>query len=387
MIITNKRLKDLHKKFLSHTMTAIREVWGDEGGFFVGLPITFWANLVTNPKYVNSVQNVSITISAAATTGTQSVSAAAGTFFLIYQGTTTTAVAVQSEAFCRVSISGTTVTATRSLGTLGVCVVNAIVVDATSNLVNSVAMGTITVSSGTSATATISSVTTTNSAVHLAGYTTSLGTFNYGDNTPTLVLTNATTVTSTVRTLSGTCIASFVVVNFNASALNQNTQAFSKSWTNSAVSSTQVITSVNVNNAMLFFAGCDNDANETTATDQQTCIITSSTVVTVQTGVAQGDSAIVVNFTVIEFKSGVLAQNAQRGTIATSAATSNTATITSASTTNTICNFTGYRTATTAVTTYATILPKITQTNATTITETLNSAGSVTIAYEALTFN
>lgn len=335
---------------------------------------------------INSVQQVSITIAALSTTGTASVTAAIGTFFLLYQGQSTSAVAVQSEAFCRVSISGTTVTATRAVGTLGACVVNCVVVDADSSLVKSVAMGTITVSSGTSATATIPTVTTTNAAVGLLGWTTTLSTFNFGDNTPTLVLTNATTVTCTVRTLSGTVIAGYVVVEFQGAALNQSKQAFSKSWTNSAISSTQAITSVVPGNTMIFFAGCDNDANETNATDQQTVTLTNATTVTVQTGVANSDTSIVVNFTVIEFVSGVLSQTAQRGTIALSAQTSNTATITSAIASSTICNYTGFRTATTGTTTLATILPNLTQTNATTLTASLNSSGSVTVAYEALTF-
>ena len=163
---------------------------------------------------INSVQQVSITIAAAATTGTATINPAIGTQFLIFQGCTTSASAVQSEALCRVSLSGTTVTATRALGTLGTCVVNCAIVDATSDLVTSVQMGTITLSASTVGTATISSVTTTNSAVALLGYTSSLGTFTYVDNVPTIVLTNSTTVTASVNLRSGTVVVGYLVVNF-----------------------------------------------------------------------------------------------------------------------------------------------------------------------------
>lgn len=353
-------------------------------------PVTFWSTTATPPTtgYVNSVQQVSITLGAGVISNTATVTAAIGTFFLIFQGVTTSATTNNGSAQVRVSISGTTVTATRANSTQGACVVNCLVVDATSNLVKTVQFGTIAITSGTSGTATLgTAVTTANAVVHLLGHSSGLTTFNMGRNHPTLVLTNTTTVTSTVRTLTTNSTASFVVIEFQATALNQAKQAFSKSWTNSAVSSTQAITSVNVNNTMLFSAGWDNNQNETNATDEQRITLTNGTTVTTTTGVANGDAAIVVNFSVVEFVSGVLAQNAQRGSITLAASTSNTATITSAATSKTICNWLGYSTATTAVTTHATLLPSIIQTNATTITANLNSSGSIVASYEALTFN
>lgn len=399
MLIKSRTITALHnvKRWIKHTVpiallslsTACTDFSANQQGFLV-LPPAFGVPFVQSTgttTYVNSVQQVSITIAAAATSNTASVSAASGTFFLIFQGQTTSATTNNGSAVCRVSISGTTVTATRANSTQGACVVNCVVVDATSNLVTSVQFGTIAVTAGTSGTATISSVTTANAVVHLLGYTSGLTTFNMGRNHPTLVLTNATTVTSTVRTLTTNSTAGFVVIEFNPAALNQSKQAFSKSWTNSALSSTQAITSVNINNTILFYAGCDNDQNETNATDEQRITLTNATTVTTTTGVAQGDASIVINFSVIEFISGVLSQNAQRGSITLSASTSNTATITSALTTKTICNFLGYSTATTAVTTHATLLPNITQTNATTDTATLNSLGSVVVSFENLTFN
>lgn len=331
---------------------------------------------------INNVQQVSITIPSGSTTGTATINPAVGTFWPIYQGNTTSAATNQAESLARVSVSGTTVTATRALGTAGTCVVNAVIIDADSSLIKSVQQGTITGAS----TATISSVTTANAAVALMGYTSSATTFDFSLNTPLLTLTNATTVTATDNSISGTGVAGFCVIEFQGAALNQSIQKFSTSFTPAGATKVVTIASVNVNNSMLILAGQDNLANETNATDQATIQITGATAATITLGVNQGDTTMVYNFAVVEFVSGVLSQSAQRGTIALSAATSNTATITSAATALTALNNNGWRTATTAITSYATILPRLTQTSATVATAALNTAGSITQGWEALTF-
>lgn len=338
-------------------------------------------------NYVNSVQQVTITIASGSTTGTASVTAATGTFFVLYQGNSTTATTSMAQALARVSISGTTVTATRNTSSTNTCTVNAVIVDAdATNLISSVQFGTIAITTGTSATATISSVTTGNSVVALLGYTAGNATFDFEVNCPILTLTSATVVTSTVAALTTNCTASFCVIQFQAAALNQNTQFIAKSWTNSALTTTQTITSVVANNAMLIYAGSHNGNTSTSAIDQQYITLTNATTVTIASGVADGD-AIKCNFWVIEFVAGVLSQNAQRGTIALSAVTSNNATITSAATALTVANFCGYTTSITAVTSLATVLPNISQTAATTINAAKNTAtGLTTVSYEALTF-
>lgn len=336
--------------------------------------------------YVTSVQQVSITIGSGSATGTASVTAASGTFFLIYQGNITSATTSNADAFARVSISGTTVTATRAGTGANTCVVNCAVVDATSSLIKSVQMGTISTTTA-SGTATITSVTTTNSAVCWLGFTQSLTSYHYDLNTMLLTLTNATTVTvNNINGASGTCVTGYCVIEFQGAALNQNTQAFHTTWTNNTGSTTQAVTSVNVNNAMLLFAGGGSGNGDLAADEQPTFQLTSATVVTIKTGNTNSANAQQANFTVVEFIAGVLSQNAQRGELAISSSTTNTATITSATTTNTLLNMTGWRSASTATTNAAIIRPNITQTNATTVTANLNSSGSVTLTYEALTF-
>lgn len=343
-------------------------------------------------NYVNSVQQVSITIASGATTGTASITAATGTYFVVFQGNTTTATTTNSQAFARVSISGTTVTATRGASSANTCTVNCAIVDAdATNLIKSVQMGTISLTSQASNTATITSVTAANAAVHMLGFTTTGTGYHYDLDSPVLVLTNATTVTCSI--LQGadtnTEVVGYLVVEFQSTALHQSKQAFAKTFTNSTGSSTQAITSVNVNNSMIFFAGSGAGNGDLAADEQCIATLTSATVVTVSCGNTSSGNVVQCNFTVIEFVAGVLSQNAQRGTIAVAAATSNTATITSAATANTLLNMVGWKSTSTVTTSHAQIRPRVTQTSATVVTANVNTSanGTTTVEYEALTFS
>lgn len=337
-------------------------------------------------NYVNSVQQGTITIASGATTGTASITAVTDTAILVYQGHQTSATTSSAQGMCNITLSGTTVTATRNTSSTNTIVVNFAVVDADStNLIKSVQMGTITHTT-TSNTATISSVTTGNSVILLNGFTSGRAAFDFEVDTPILTLTNATTVTSAIAAFTTACVVSYCVIEFQGSALNQNTQFFSKAWTNSSLTTTQTITSVATANAMLVYAGSHNGNTVTGAFDQQSIVLTNGTTVTLSTGNADGD-AIKCNFWVVEFVSGVLSQSAQRATVALSAVTSNTSTITSATTTQTLVTFCGFNTSITAVTSLATVLPRVTQTNATTVTANKNTGtGLTTVSYEALTF-
>lgn len=340
---------------------------------------------------INNIQQVSITIASGATTGTATVNAAVGTFILLWQGNSTTATTSFAQSFGRVSISGTTVTATRNTSSTNTVTVNAVLIDADSSLVASVQMGTIAITAGTSNTATITSVNTSNSAVALLGFTAANTTFDFELNNPVLVLTNSTTVTASVARLTTNCTAGYIVVEFQGAALNQATQPFSKVWTNSSISTTQTITSVNVNNSMLFYAGCHNGDTVADGEDQQRAIITNATTVTITSGIADSDANLKYNGTVVEFVSGVLSQNAQRGITTIAASTSSkTDTVTSADITASVLNFTGWTTTTVATTSLANVLPRITQTDATDITATIGGtvpSGKNTIAgWELLTF-
>lgn len=341
-------------------------------------------------NYVNSVQQISIVIASGATTGTTTVTAATGTFFVMFQGNSTTATTSLAQAFGRVSISGTTVTATRATSSTNTCTVNACIVDADgTNLISSVQMGTVSLSAAqASNTATISSVTTTNSAICWLGYTQSTTSYHYDLNSMVINLTNSTTVTATnLQGANATIVMGFAVVQFQAGALNQSTQAVTTSFTNSTGSSTSTITSAATASSMIFFAGTGSANGDLAADEQCMATLTNATTVTVSCGNTASGNVVQARYTVVTFVSGVLSQTAQRGSIALTGAASNTATITSAATANTVMNMVGWKSTSTATTTSATIRPRGTQTSATVITvNTESAATTTTYSYEALTF-
>lgn len=338
-------------------------------------------------NYVNSVQQVSITIASGSTTGTASITAATGTFYIDDQYQTTSATTSMAQGFARLSISGTTVTATRNTSSTNTVTVNCAVIDAdATNLIKSVQFGNINITTGTTANATISSVTTTNTEVVYLGHSSGLAAFDYSINTPRLSLASATTVTSTVGASSTSSNVAFCVIEYQGTALNQSTQFVSKTWTTSTLTTTQAITSVNVNNTKVTFAGSENHNTLTFASDQNWVQLTAATTLTYHCGATNGDSTT-TNVWVVEFVAGVLSQNAQRGSIVMTAAASNTATITSATPSTTVVKWVGYTSPTASAANLGVILPRLTQTNATTITANLNASGTSTIAYEALTYS
>lgn len=340
-------------------------------------------------KYINSIQQVSITIANGATTGTATVTAAVGTFFLLFQQNSFSAANSNgAQAFAYVQVSGTTVTATRNSSGANQNIVNVVLVDATSNLVTSVQSGIIANTTTTSNTATISAVTLADSSINILGAIQSNATFNFTTNRPILTLTNSTTVTANIFRRTTAASVAWQVINWNHAALNQATQPFSISWLNALTSTTQVITSaVDPNNSMLLWAGNaqSSASGATDAVDEQMGQITNGSLLTISCGVANSDT-IVYNCTVVEFIPGVLTQNAQRGTVATATTTTATATITSAATSKTAVYSTGWLTTDSTVASFGEIMARITQTNATTVTETQGQAGAVTVGFEALTF-
>ena len=288
--------------------------------------------------YVNNVQQVSITIASGNTTGTATINAAVGKQWIVYNGLTCSTAGNVNLGCAYLTISGTTVTATRASGTSGTVTVQFSVVDSDpTNMVKSVQTGTITIGSGsTSGTATISAVTVGNTAVHLLGYTASIASPNAS---PILSLSGTTLTAAIQASFVGTMTVAYEVVEFQSACLNQNTQPFSKSWTNSVSSITQAITSVNVGNTMLFYAGAQ--INSTSGiSDMQYAKLTSATVVTIFAGITNSD-AIKYAATVVEFIPAVMNSAVQRGTIALSASTSGTATVTGTNT-NGMVNWLGW---------------------------------------------
>lgn len=337
-------------------------------------------------SYINSVQQVSITIATGATSGTATITSVdTSRTILIPQGQTCTVTTDTAANFnlARIELTNaTTITAYRNTSSAADTVtVNCAVVECTSNLVSSVQYGTISISSATSATGTITSVNLTRSCVISLGGTTSGS--NLPQSQPGVSLTNATTVTA-FRGTSGTTVAGFVVVEFQAAAI-QSVQQVTDSYASANTTNSKTISSVTQGNTVLFWGG-QTSANSGITSGFNTLQLTSATNVdAVRIGTQTG--AIVPYYTVVEFVAGVMASSAQRGTIDLSGTGETaTATITSISTTKGFASCLGGRSSGGAA---GRIQQRLTLTNATTITGTVQSTVSDTraVAYEAVGFN
>lgn len=322
-------------------------------------------------------QKVSITIPALSTTATATISAAVGKQFIIWNGETTSATTVLSESLASITISGTTITATRQLGTVGAITAVLTVIDATSSLVTSVQTGTLSITTGNATgTATISAVNASNTVLQYLGYSNTQATFSGG--TACSLSYSGTTVTGTVQSTStGTTTLAFTVIEFTGAALNSSVQAFTKTWTSSGTSSTQTITSVTANNSILFYGG----SRTVVSRDYQYAQLTNATTVTLNCGSALSNS-ITMGFYVAEFISGVWQSAVQRGTISLASVTSNTATITGTNA-NANINFLGFAQTSGATQQYDIIETDLVYTSPTVTAARNTGTGTIVIAYEA----
>lgn len=119
-----------------------------------------------------------------------------------------------------------------------------------SSLVESVQYGTITV--GTSTTGAITSVDVSRSVVLILGISTSYSSPINQESAVRVALTNATTVTATRYDNSGTCIVSYVVMQFAPGVVKSIQQG---TIVVSTTSNTGAVTEVNVAKSVLIFAG------------------------------------------------------------------------------------------------------------------------------------
>jgi hypothetical protein len=327
-------------------------------------------------------QVVTITIASGSTTGTASINAAVGTQFIVWNGELCTQTTNTARSLARISISGTTLTATRANGTSDTITVKVTVIDATSSLVASsanVQYGTITITaSNLTGTAAISAVTAANAALHIQGYTNAQTTSSFAAEP--MLSYSGTTVTATIANVStGSIVVGFLMIEFVGAALQSSTQAVATNWTTVGTSTTQAITSVTMGNTILLAAG----QNVSSTRDYQTAQLTSSTQLTITAGAALG-STIWYRCFVIEFISAVMNSNVQRGTIAMASVTSNTATITAVGVNATI-GWTGFRQNSGTTQNWNIIESHVALTNTTTVTFARNTGtGTITGAYEAI---
>lgn len=335
--------------------------------------------------YVTSVQSVSITITAG-TSNTATISPVSSRAFIVFQEFTSPNTSTTNPAINMAAIQLTnSTTVTASLNTSGTVTVKCQVIDPTSALVTSVQKGVITIASGsTSNTGTITAVTNANTAIVSTGFiVNTTSSFDYSTLDTTVSLAG-TTVTATRGASGAFAVAiAYQVIEFTGSALAQSVQQITCNLSNN-ISITSTITSVNVNNAMVFNAG----SSCTTGSQARVCrmrtALTSPTQLT--TSVNTAGTGNISQVCVVEFASGVLIQSVQRGNIALAAQISNTATIISANVNKSICNFNMWNTSAANVNS-AVGRWCLVQTSATVITLASNTAGTGNGYYEVGTFN
>lgn len=330
------------------------------------------------------VQQVTITIAASATSGTATISAVGSGAFLMYGFANTTA-PNEAQSNPRITLTNsTTITATRDTSSGQSVIVKCSVIDATPSLIQSIQFGTVTITTGNaSATASISSVNANNTVIQYLGHTTGDTVDSMSTSYPVLSI-SGTTITSTVQVITtSNNVVSFCAIEFASGAMNQNVQSYSKTWT-SGTSATQTVTSVNVNNALIFLAGRGTTATTNFGMGNSYADLTNATTVTVHNTTALTATTNTYNFFLVEFISGVLNSNIQRGALIITGTASNTATITSVSTTASGCHSTGTATSST---TPNKMFTNVELTNATTITAAkANAANNTTSEYEVAEF-
>lgn len=349
-------------------------------------PMSFFKTATGGTTYVNSVQYININIASGSTSNTATISAVGSFAFILFNGFEASETLNTARSYARIELTNsTTVTAFRNTGTSGTVTVKCCVVDATSNLIVSVQSGTISIASGsTTGTATVTAPAAGKFALHCLGWISTQTTLSLSNIEPLLTI-SGTTVTATRQFSGNTEVVGFVLIEFAVGALAQDVQSFAKSWTSSATSSTQAITSVNANNTLILWAGSNGNSAGDESSIEQTAELTNSTTATLRVSNA-GFIGCKYNFYVIEFASGVLNSAVKRGSTTLTGVTSNTSTIASVNTSKSAINFTRYI-ATSNSANINNVCGDVELTNGTTVTVSRNgNSGNITGNWEVAEF-
>ena len=343
---------------------------------------------MTNYLTAVGVQQVSITIASGATSNTAAISQVGTGAFIVFQGVNSSDTANLGDSNARIELTNTTtITAFRSIsGTSQTVVVNAVIIDGdATNLIKSVQSGTVTfTTSSTTGTAAINPVTNANTAIFFLGVEGSGSAIGVNDNEFKSIVSLATTTVTVTRNTANLQVPTvgFIVVEFQGTALNSSVQNVAYSASTNATTDTSTISNVTTANTFLAYGGYTQASNN--AAQEQPYISLTATNTITYNWATSGTQNRKFNVCVVEFVSGVLAQAIQRGTIALSAATSNTATLTNSSpTASTFINWLGNSSNDTTLNP-ETSEYKITQTSNTVLTMTAAASATGTGSYEAV---
>lgn len=332
---------------------------------------------------IRSIQQTGCTITNGNGTCTATISAVTvNKTIVILQGVTTDEASQTNGARYGVSLvvtNTTTITATRG-GTTGAVSPKFTVIEFVSG-VNSVQSGTIAVTLASSSnTATISAVGA-NAFVLYLGCSTAAVTLDYSSVQCGVVLTNSTTVTATTGALGTLMTVGYMVADLD-STIVQSIQAITHTDNSTATSFTDTITSIDTTRTLVLSNGETTAVSLGAGGSAHTQVLTNATTVTTaRAGTATGARTVLA--TVVQFAAAAVNGSIQRGVITLAAATSNTATISSVTTSLSVANWNGFR----ATSANANVVEAaLALTNATTVTASVNTAGSPTVGYEVMQF-
>lgn len=332
---------------------------------------------------IQSIQKGTITIGAAASSNTATITSVDTTkSILIYEGRqpTSTGSANNNRSAARIALTNaTTVTATRQNTNDAVTVAFTVIEFASG--VNSIQSGTIAIAgAGTSNTATISAVGATAFVLWLGG-STAITALNWTSTESSVELTNSTTVTARCQANEQMTVG-YMVVDLDSTIVTA-VQQRAVTNTSGSAAFTDTITSLDTTKTLLFYNGAIVPGTNSTVTSFAcTVVLTNATTVTV-TRVGTNAGSQTINYTAVTFAGTALNGGVQRGTIALSSQTSNTATITSVDMTKSFVNWGNFKC---TAANDNTDIPTLALTDATTVTASVNSAGSPTASYEVLQF-
>lgn len=331
---------------------------------------------------------VSIAIAASGLNNTATIPTVGSGAFIEYQGETSSDSTTAASSFTRAELTNsTTVTLNRNTSSSATCQGNAQIIDAdTTNYVNNVQSGTIAVlTASTTGAATITSVTNADAGCNYLGLTSAVAA-SFLLRVPCSLSLTLVTVTATRSASNGAETVGFCVPQFQGAALNSAVQKISIASAASGIAFTVTISSVTQGNTLLLQSGYTSGAN---STDHRKAFgrmaLTSATVVTL-TVVTAPSTSNNWNAVVVELVSGLVASSVQRGTIALSTQTSNTGTVTSTPTASSLANWC-YNDSTQSTFSMAAASCRFEQTNATTLTVSVNTAASPTGSYELIGLN
>lgn len=341
------------------------------------------ATSAVSPTYVNSVKFYEVTLGTGQTSNTVTIDEV-GDKALIFptfesSGTSTAPSATQA----RVEFTNsTTLTLIRNTASSVTVKAKIMVIDATDSLVDSVQYGTISLAAATSNTAAITPVDATRSIPVYLGMTTDTGSQSAGRQNGRVTLTDEDTITgNTSNAITGTL--GFMIIDW-ADASVTSVQNIVTTLTSANTSDAATISSVDVNRSLVFNGG----QSGALSSSPDLCYTSQLTGPTALTH-TRGGTAVTsrtVNRSVVQFATGVLDGNVQRGTIDLTGVTNNNATISDIGTAKGAVVSNGWRTSTVSAQPTLTFA-SLTRTNGTTPTASINGAANTTVAaYEAAKF-